>query len=512
MGGELPTVTQLAAQLPSWAPELAFVVYIALASAFLVLERRRPSTTLAWILVIVVVPLLGVLAYLWIGRRPVRQRTRRRRRRPINATEATRQIANLDRPPPELDAPARGLVQLALRAAAAPLRRADSVAFLPAGNVAWRSMEAAIEEAEHHIHAQFYIWRDDEAGRRMTALLARRAAEGIKVRVLIDHLGSLAMPASHFAAMRDAGADTARFGPLPFPRLNSSRGNYRNHRKILSIDDRIGFTGGLNVGTEYLGPPPKNGPQPMEPHWQDLQVRLTGDAVVGLEAIFHEDWLDATGEVIELGAYAMPLGRPFESSEAGGEHAESTDPTRSSGPLVQIIPSGPDVRVSGAIASQFTAAIASAQERCWIATPYFIPDEALTLVLRTAALRGVDLQLLLPGKSDLRVVKAASQSYYDELLEAGCRIHEYPSMLHAKYIVVDDGVAAIGSANMDIRSFYLNYEVTAMFYNPAVTADLASIFLRDREHAREISSAERLALAPLQRIGESTARLLSPLL
>jgi cardiolipin synthase len=186
----------------------------------------------------------------------------------------------------------------------------------------------------------------------------------------------------------------------------------------------------------------------------------------------------------------------------------------SRGPLVQVIPSGPDIPVADAIAAQFSAAIAQAQERAWMATPYFIPDEPLMLILRTAALRGVDVRLLVPHplRSDNRLVAVASRSYYDDLLEVGCRVYEYEAgMLHAKYLIVDE-VAAIGSANMDVRSFYINYEITAMFYDAVVASELAMVFAHDLDRAHEIRATERIALPLHQRMLENFARVLSPLL
>ncbi|MCY1006333.1 phospholipase D-like domain-containing protein [Nannocystis pusilla] len=183
--------------------------------------------------------------------------------------------------------------------------------------------------------------------------------------------------------------------------------------------------------------------------------------------------------------------------------------------MLQVVPSGPDLPFIDAIAAQFTAAIASAQERCWIATPYFVPDEPLSLALKTAALRGCDLRLLvpLPRNNDSTLVSLAGASYYDELLAAGCRIYEYlPGMLHAKYLLVDDRVAAIGSANMDVRSFYLNYEVTALFYDRRLTLDLADVFTKELAQALEVRPEARKQLSLPRRLGEGFARLLSPLL
>ena len=484
--------------LPRWLAELLFVVYLGLSIGFVVLERRHPRTTLAWVLVIILLPMLGLLAYLTVGRRPYRRHARRCRRRREAAHEAMRQMARLDRLPQEISGAQRGLVQLALRSAAAPLRRASDVRLLSAGPPALESIRQAIEQARHFVNLEFYIWRDDDTGRALTDWLTRRASEGVRVRVLCDHVGSLALPAQHFAPLIAAGGEVAFFAPITAPSLRRPRANFRNHRKLISVDQRVGFVGGLNVADEYLG---DGGTAEL---WRDLFVRLEGDAVIGLETIFAADWLDATGEVGEVGLSV--------EENAGGGPSPRPGPGAGAGALVQIIASGPDARVAAAIAAQFSAAIASAQQRCWIATPYLVPDDALKLTLQTAAMRGVDVRLLVPGRSDQWLVRMASNSYYDELLSAGCRIDEYPRMLHSKVLIVDDSLAAIGSANMDIRSFHLNYEVTAMFYDTTVTAGLAEIFEHDLAAARRVCEAGRARITPARRLAEALARTLSPLL
>ena len=271
----------------------------------------------------------------------------------------------------------------------------------------------------------------------------------------------------------------------------------------LVVDGAIGFTGGLNVGDEYLGRAPDGR------LWIDLHLRLTGDAVLGLHAIFLEDWLAATGETLDLDPDDPRIEKTI--------LRELTErPTvRSCGPMVQIIPSGPDLMPGLGIAAQFVAAISTASERCWIATPYFVPDDALNLALKTAALRGVDVRVLvpLPRNNDSRLVSLAARSYYDEFLEAGVRLYEFlPGMLHSKYLLVDRTVAAIGSANMDVRSFYINYEVTAMLYDRGVTDQLAEVFTGYLSRAVEIKREGRRNLPLYQRLGESFARTLSPLL
>ena len=514
-------------ELPRWAVELAFAVYAVVVSVFVVLERRKPTATLALLLSLIFLPVIGLVSYLLLSRNRVARKRKRRSRRAVLPIEQTAAIATLDGLPEALSAPQQRLVKLAMSSAAAPLRRSDRVVLLDTAPVAFSAFERAICGAQRCIHCEFYIWKDDEAGRAITALLTERARAGVKVRVLVDHLGSLALPRAHFADLREAGGQVEVFGRLRLPRLRR-RLNFRNHRKIMTVDGEVGFLGGLNIGDEYLG---------NDDRWRDLHVELDGDAVLGLEAIFLEDWLATTGEVVDLvgirrategfdARRPMPNGDlPWQRARAERERdlAEELNPfadlpdrpMASAGPLSQVIPSGPDTEVVGVIGAQLTAAISSATRRAWIATPYFIPDEPLMLALRTAALADVDVRILVPKPehNDQRLVAWAGRSYFDEVLVAGGRIYEYaPGMLHAKYLIVDDTVCAIGSANMDVRSFHLNYEVTAMFYAASVTRALADIFEQDLERAEEVTLASREHPSLWSRLVEGGARVLSPLM
>lgn len=477
-----------------WILEAATFAYVVAAIGYVVLERRHPRTTLAWVLAIVLLPILGAIAYLVLGRRPYRKHVRRCRRRRASAIEAAQQLSRLDALPTDLGEPRRGLVRLALSAAAAPLRRADDVVLLEAGHETFESIVEALESAEHFAHLEFYMWRDDDAGRAITRVLEGLARRGVRVRVLCDDVGSRGLPRRHFAGLVDAGGEIAMFAPFHGLSLRRIRANFRNHRKLISVDQRVGFVGGVNVANEYLG----DGTHV----WKDMMLRVEGDAVLGLETIFAADWLDARGLEAEA-----ELWRTETESAATWATREP-----SSGPLVQLIASGPDAPVAAAISAQLGAAIATAQVRCWIATPYLVPDDALMLTLQTAAMRGVDVRLLVPGRTDHWLVGMASASYYDGLLESGCRIFEYPEMIHSKYMVVDDALAAIGSANMDIRSFHLNYEVTAMLYDAGVNADLAEIFRRDLSTSIAVSPRVRAQMPAWRAVAESVGRVLSPLL
>ncbi len=513
---------ELIEQIPRWALEVGFVGYALTVSIIVLLERRRPSTTLALLLSLLFVPFVGLLVYLVFGHSKVRRKRKLRRRREIDPLGDTVSIANLETLPAGLPPEQRGLIRLALHSTSAPVRRASRVDLLVTPDDARDSVLAAILNAERSIHAEFYIWRDDDSGRRITAALTRRARDGIVVRVLVDQLGSWGLERSHFEALQQAGGEVHVFGRVRVPiRAGRSRVNFRNHRKILTVDGRIGFLGGLNVGDEYFGS------TAITRGWRDLFVRMEGDAVLGIEATFLDDWLVTTGQVVDLQGQRPEETKSIDARPSQTRRAprpalqranpftpKSATPMRSEGPLTQVIPSGPDLPVAGAIAAQFSAAIAAAQQRAYIATPYFVPDEPLMLILRTAALRGVDVRILVPSAlhNDSRLVVYASRSYYDELLQVGCRIFEYDAgMLHAKYLIADD-VSAIGSANMDVRSFHINYEITAMFYDAEVTSALATVFEADLGQATEIRSADRAEPSVWARLLENSARVLSPLL
>ncbi len=516
--------------LPRWVFEVAFVAYAVSVTAFVVLERRRPTTTLALVLAMVFLPPVGLVIYLVFARR-IRRRIAIRRRRPIKPVDDTRGVAVLEGLPPDLQASARGLVTLAKRSAAAPLRPSESVTLLPTASSAFNAFSDAIASATRTIHCEFYIWRDDATARRITQMLTDRAAAGITVRVLYDHLGSLGLSGTHFDALREAGGEVAVFGRLRLPfRLGGLRYNFRNHRKIMTVDCARGFLGGLNIGDEYLDP------NRDDRRWRDLAVDVRGDAVVGMEAIFLEDWLASTGEVVDLAGERasltgrfdprrpLPRDRPWRRRrhEVARARADAVNPfaprparaATSQGPLLQVIPSGPERPLVSVIAAQFSAAIATATHRAWLATPYFIPDEPLMLILRTAALRGVDLRILVPSPDhiDSRLTGWAAASYFDPLLASGARIFEYQrGMLHSKFLIVDD-ICAVGSANMDIRSFHINYEVTGMFYDARVTAALAEIFEEDQDLSREVTEESRADPSLGSRLAEGLARVLSPLL
>jgi len=478
-------------EIPKWFFELAFGVYVATICFAFVLEQRRPAATFAWIMTLIFVPVIGVTAYFLIGRHPHRRYRRRVRHRMPQTRRLTPPSRTAEDFPLEISGSLRGLVRLAQRLGAGHVRCGLRARLLSAGDEAWNAIHDAVMTAEQSIYLEFYIWRDDAAGEALLDLLVRRARDGVRVRILYDFVGSLGTPASHFAPLESAGGQAVAFAPVHIPAILANRTQFRNHRKLISVDGKLGFLGGINVGNEYLRPATS-----VQTRWEDLLLGIEGGAAASLEKIFAEDWADATDEVLELSAF------PF-------DEPSSTHPC---GPLVQLIPSSPDIRIASAIGTQFCAAISAAQQRCWLATPYLIPDEALLLCLTTAAMRGVDLRILVPKRSDQRLATVASHSFFDELLEAGCQLYEYPRMLHSKYLLIDDTLAAIGSANMDMRSFHLNYEITAFLYDEACNAKLARLFEHEQLQAREVRLIERRRIGLMRQTAEALMRMVSPLI
>jgi len=321
--------------------------------------------------------------------------------------------------------------------------------------------------------------------------LVDKAKAGVEVRVLCDGLGSMRLPDDFWAELVSAGGKAAVFAPVKIAPMLRRRDhvNFRNHRKIVIVDGIIGLTGGINIGREYLGLDPEVG------EWRDTHVRIEGPAVLGMQQTFIEDWLHTTDELLDSGRYF-----PEPSSVAPGAAT------------VQVIGSGPD-RPWAIIHQLHFLAVVYSQKRVWLTTPYFVPDRVLQTALITAALRGVDVRLLLPKKSDSRLVDWASRFYFAELLEAGVRIYEYGAgFLHAKTMVVDSWLATIGSSNMDIRSFSLNYEINAFAYDETAAMALVDQFRSDLLLAKEVAPGWSEGLSYPRRLLHAFAGLLSPLL
>jgi cardiolipin synthase A/B len=474
------------------------IAYVVVACVVLVLQKRSPTATVAWLLILVAIPLAGIVLFFVFGPRRLRRRRlkRQRGRLKIRSREILREV--LERSPvhaheTHVDTRLRQVMELAMRVSDIPPELCSNVEIISDGTQCFDAIEKSIASAKHHVHLGYYIFAPGCVGTRIRDLLIERAKAGVHVRLLVDAVGSYALTRRFLRPLREARAEVVLFNPVNFARFRS-RINFRNHRKIIVIDGRVAFTGGFNVADEYLEA--QRGGLP----WRDVHVRLEGGAVRWLQLLFLEDWYFATDKTPHGRDYFPEAKRDSFSRVRNEEHR------------VQIVASGPDLDAE-AIHKVYFAAIAGAEKRVLVTTPYFVPDESVLTALLTAALRGLDVRILVPKRSDSQVVSAAARSYFDELIAAGVRIFEYtPAMLHAKTLVIDDAIACVGSANMDTRSFRLNFEVSALLYGSHHNHVLAELFERNLEGANEVRASSRANLRLSARIFEAGARLLSPLL
>ena len=489
---------------------VAQVIFVAGVSVFIMSERRSPTATLAWITLVASLPLLGVAIYLLIG-------PRRLRRKKLRLGLARERIERLLRSWKQARAELLSLRGQLMRAGAQlgrlPPEEAAGVRLFLDGDACYDALVAAIQRAQHHVHLEYYIFRDDVTGMRIVDALVERAKAGIEVRLLVDAVGE-GIGHGPVRRMRHAGVDVRFFNGIRSFRVWRRLMNFRTHRKIAVVDGWVGFTGGMNITDDHSVRAKGSAA------WRDTHVRLAGPAAHGLQATFLENWVFTTGD--DLGCVsAERFAAFFPPTPPGWDLPDVADMGRDSvaGPnalpeaadrqIAQILASGPDDDVY-AIEAFYFSAITSARERLWLSTPYFVPGEAILAAIASAAHRGVDVRLLLPLHTDSLWVDAASRTYHDELLTAGAQIYIYdPPMLHAKTAVIDDTLAIVGTANLDNRSFRLNFEVVAAFYGGPCVADLARAFEDDLKHAKR--QERRESKSPFaRRLLDSAARLLAP--
>ncbi len=468
-----------------------YALWVVSACATLLMNRRSPASTLAWMFAFVALPFVSGVYYLVFGpRRLERRRLRYGNARGLVAHDVSSYLrASCCKVAPVLAPDAAALAAVGRRLGQGLPTFATSVKLLDDGDRYLQALEEAIGAATHHVHLEYYIWEADGTGARFRDRLAQAAGRGVKVRVLHDAVGSPRLDAGFWRPLTDAGGEVLAFNPVHFRPGRLNFANFRTHRKIAVCDGLVGFVGGMNLHD------PASATRSGAAAWRDANVRMEGEPVRRLQRLVLENWMYSGGRFV-LTPESLP--RYFPPATAG------------EGSAVQIIASGPD-DPSAPLHAFFLAAISTARRRIWIETPYLIPDEPLEAALRVAELRGVEVQAIVPKEGDSRLVTAASHTYCESLGEAGAEIFEYgPPMLHAKTMIVDDTVAVIGTANIDNRSFRLNFEVAAAFYDPEVVARVAQRFEADRAASRPF---------PLRRRGpritavlESIARLTSPVL
>ena len=448
--------------------------------------RRSPDSARAWLLMLLFLPVPGLLLY-WLIGRPTYPRHRRRRLAgaAIQLRDAADEIAHSRAcRRPELSDRFRQAARLIEEVGRFPALGGNTISLIADYEGTIERLVSDIDAAGHHVHIQMYIFAADDTGEKIMEALERAAARGVECRVLIDAIGSSHWSGRVTKRLMARGIKVALSLPVAPWRRGSARADLRNHRKIAVIDGMIGYVGSQNIVSAGSAKGIVN---------EELVARIVGPAVVEMQTVFAIDWLLETDVALSGPDYFRHHGGPGDST-------------------AQLMPSGPDYGEVG-IGHLTVALIHGALDRVVITTPYFIPEAALLQALRTAVLRGVTVDLIVPSASDNRLVGLAQQSYYSELLESGVNVHLYGRrFLHAKHVTIDNEIALIGSSNVDIRSFVLNAEVTLIAYDQAVVADLRAHQERCIDAAEHLTKNGWNDRSRMAKIGENFARLVSPLL
>ena len=464
----------------------ALIVVAAVAAIIHVLmDNRQPAKTMAWVLVIGFLPIVGVVFYLFFG-------INHRKERIVSQSqmdELTKRsmlsfVGQHNFRVPERQKP---LVDLFVNQNLALPFKDNQIDIMTDGYAFFPELLKDIAEATHHVHINMYIIEDDPLGRLVADALMEKARQGVKVRLIYDDVGCWRVDSRFFEQMREAGVEVAPFLPVRFPSF-TSKVNYRNHRKIIVIDGRLGYIGGMNIARRYVSA-----------KWRDTMLRVQGGVVYALQRAFLVDWYFVDHTLITDRVYYPPV---------------SQELTAKSQLLIsQVVTSGPMARYPE-IMQGFVRIILAARRYIYIETPYFLPNEPILFALKTAALAGVDVRVMCPLNSDARFIDWASRSYLREIYDAGARVYLYESgFLHSKLLISDDSLVSCGSTNVDFRSLENNFEANVFIYDEGTALRLKKVFLDDQSHAVLMGDVpNRLHPKFYARLWESFTRLVSPLL
>lgn len=471
---------------------MTFVLYAAQFAVLLMLEYRRQAHLAAWVLVVFLLPFIGFAAYWIIGQRPKRYRQRELERfSKTDQTDRTNQaVSSADHSISFADIEVRfpRLVALMKKSPDFLFAEGNQTRVLTNGEETYDVMLKEMSKAKHHIHLDYYTIRDDATGQLFLALLTEKAKRGIEVKLIYDGVGTLKLDSAFLEKLHASGCRTACFAP-PVRSLLNRRLNFRNHRKILVIDGVTGFLGGINIGDEYVGQDPKLG------FWRDTHLMVKGDSVRGLQYLFMEDWKAAAGETMDHGCSNYFPGH----SSAGDEK-------------VLIVPGTPSVQEQK-IVEVLHSVLSAAKSSVFASTPYFIPDPIIAAELAMAARSGIEVKLILPGVSDSKLVLLATLSHVQDMLDAGVQVFRYrKGFIHAKVLIVDGAIASVGSANLDLRSLYSNYELLAFLFDPKPINKLRKDFEEDLKECDAIDPEAFARRSRKQKAAEGVMHIMSPLL
>lgn len=476
-----------------WLLRNNFWINMLFAILLVFFQRKNPTSTWLWFMVIIFLPGFGFVLYLFLGQDMSKKKIFRQKEAEdkfikdlvLKQGEAIQEdvykFSNIRAEEYE------DFINMHILTSEAYFSEDNKIEVYFSGEEKFKALFESISKAKEYIYLEYYIVRSDDTGRKLIDLLTKKAKEGLDVKFLYDAMGGRKLSRDYFSEFKRAGGKVAVFFPSFFHYL-SVRINYRNHRKICIIDGKEAFIGGFNIGDEYLGLKKKFG------FWRDTHIKIVGTAVDGLLWRFIKDWKFASDDKnVDL---KINTNRKVESGKAG----------------VQIVSSGPDSKWAS-IKDGYFNMITNAKDRIYIQTPYFIPDDSIYDALKVAALSGKDVKVMIPCKPDHPFIYWAGLSYIGELLDAGVKFYTYENgFLHAKVLIMDDFLTSVGTANLDIRSFKLNFEVNAFIYDEEVNKKMAEQFNKDLNYCKEITKEDYLNRSNVVKIKEAFSRLLSPIL
>lgn len=468
-----------------WIVLVAYYIVAIIAMITVLMEHRQPAKTIAWVLILSFMPLVGIILFFFFG-----QRIRKDRyiwQKSLDQLTKRSMIEFVEQKNLELPEQHKELIQLFVNQNWALPFKNNETDIYTSGYEFFPALLHEISKAKDHIHITSYIIEDDPLGRLIRDALIEKAHQGIEIRFLYDDVGSWKTKENFFELMREEGIEVHPFMPVRFPAF-TSKVNYRNHRKIIVIDGKIGFVGGMNLALRYV-----KGEKGEK--WRDTHVKITGAAVYGLQRAFLVDWFYADRTLITNRKYY-----PDTAIKANNN-------------LIQIVTSSP-TNVWAELEQGYIKVLLSAKRYVYMETPYFLPTEPILFALRTAALSGVDVRLMVPFKMDSKLVQLASQSYLNQIIASGVKVLCYKNGFnHSKLLVSDDNIATIGSANIDFRSFENNFEANAFFYDKTMAERVKNIFFTDESQCIPLQNIKEINHNSfIYRLWESIVRLLSPLL
>ena len=468
-----------------------YVLFVLITIGVIIHDKRDPVKALSWIVVLILLPVAGFLLYIVFGRNHRKEKLFNRKE--LHDLEqidemSREQVYAINNAALLLRSEItenRDIITLLLNSNKALLTNHNRIRVLNNGTVTFDEIKAALRGARSSIHLEYYIIEDDPLGREIAEILIGKAREGVEVRLIYDDVGSWGLSRRYIRHLRNAGVEVQCFMRVVFPWL-TSKVNYRNHRKIAVIDGCVGFIGGMNIADRYVRGTEWGS-------WRDTHFRIEGSGAAGLQVSFLSDWSATTKRHI-----------------AGAEYYPAAE--RHTDDILQIVPSGPFGKWRALLQAD-SYAVSNARKRIWIQTPYYLPSDVLNSALQVAALAGIDVRLMLPARSDSKVVDLASHSYLDDMMKAGVKILFYkPGFLHSKLLIIDNSLTVIGSANMDFRSFEHNFEVNAFVYDREFTARMAGVFEDDASRCHALTPGEWFNRPRPRRWAESLMRVFSPLL